>query len=78
MNWNNVDLNSHEREANILDPYSFDILLLEIHCNLKDINRQTVERQFEISLNAKIESAKEVFRANLNNILKQATKEREA
>lgn len=77
MDWNNVDLNSHERDAYIIDPYSFDTLLLEISCNLREINHETVTAQFNESLNSKIQSAMEVFAANLDNIVKQAKKERE-
>lgn len=78
MDWNNVDVseNSSERDAKIIDSYSFDTLLLEIACNVKEINEETVKAQFLESLNAKIQSAREVFRANLENIVKQAQKER--
>ena len=78
MNWNNVNLNSdYERSQNILDGYSFDILLLEINCNIKNINKDTIKQQFEESLKMKIDSAREIFVANLDNIVKQAIKERE-
>jgi len=77
MDWNNVDLSSpSERDANILDPLSFDILLLEVSCNVRDINEQTVRAQFMESLNSKIESAKEVFEANIKNITKEAVRYR--
>lgn len=76
MNWNNIDLKSSESSINILDPYSFDTLLLEISCNVKEISNETVKRQFFESLNSKIESAKEVFFANLDNITKEATEYR--
>ena len=77
MNWNNVDLNNgYEREQNILDPLSFDILLLEVSCNVKDINVNTVRDQFETSLQAKIQSAREIFIFNLSNITKKAQQER--
>ncbi len=46
MNWQNVDLNSpSESSADILDPYSFDTLLLEIECNLTEITPETVRKQ---------------------------------
>lgn len=78
MNWENVNLESkYERSQNILDGYSFDILLLEISCNIKNINKDTIKKQFEESLKMKIDSAKEIFEANLDNIVKQAIKERE-
>jgi len=77
MDWNNVDLSSpSERDANILDPLSFDILLLEVSCNVREINEQTVRAQFMESLNSKIESAKEVFEANIKNITKEAVRYR--
>lgn len=78
MNWNNIDLTSgYERDQNILDGYSFDTLLLEVSCNVKDINAQSVHEQFEKSLKNNIDSAREVFAANLKNIVLQAKKERE-
>jgi len=78
INWSNIDLSSsYQRSLNILDPYSFDSLLLEVTCNLPVIDRQTVRAQFMTSLQSKIDCAKEVFESNLDNIVKQALKERE-
>ena len=77
MNWSNVDLkDDYERDANLLDAYSFDTILLEINCNLKDINIKTVSEQFEENLKTRVEEAKSIFYSNLNNIVKQAKKER--
>ena len=77
MNWNNINLErGYEREQNILDPYSFETLLLEINCNVRDINTDTVRKQFKESLESKLNCMKEVFEANLKNIVKQAKKER--
>jgi len=77
MNWNNIDLNSpSERDAKILEPYSFDTLLLEISCNLKEVNKETIKKHFLESLESKIQCAKDVFEANLNNIVSKATEER--
>ena len=40
MDWKNVDLSSdYERSQDILSSYSFDTLLLEISCNIKDITK---------------------------------------
>ena len=78
MNWENVNLlDSYERDQNIIDPLSFDTLLLEIGCNIRDINEATIKEQFEIDLQSKINSSREIFEANKSNILKQALKERE-
>ena len=73
MNWKNVDLKSaYERSQDILDGYSFDTLLLEISCNLAEINEETITKQFNEALQNKITSAREVFKNNLKNILKEA------
>lgn len=74
MNWKNIDLNSSEREANIIDPLTFDTLLLEISCNLPEINETTIRKQFNEDLQSRIDSAREVFNNNLKNILKDALK----
>lgn len=79
MDWNKINLNDgYERDQNILDPYSSDCLLLEVNCNLREINADTVRAQFNESLESKINSAREIFEANINNYVKQAKKERAA
>jgi len=71
IDWSNIDLNSpYERNQNILDPYDFDTLLLEINCNLGDkANKESVEKHFNAILKAKMNEAKEIFRDNLDNVL---------
>ena len=77
MDYLNIDLNSdHERNADILDGYNLETLFLEISCNLREINEETVKKQFYESLNSKIQSAKDIFNANLKNIVKYAQEER--
>lgn len=77
MNWKNVNLNScYERSQAILDPYTFDTLLLEVACNLPEINRETVKAQAMISIKSKYESAIEILNNNLDNLTKEALKER--
>ena len=76
MDWNKIDLNSHEIESNLVDSYSFATLLLEIECNIPNINYDTVRRQFETSLQSSMLSAMEVFDANFDNILNKAIKDR--
>lgn len=76
-NWSNVDLNSpSERDSALVDAFTFDTLLLEINCNIKEITPQAVRAQFEESLKLNIEQAREIFNDNLENIVKQAIKER--
>ena len=77
MDYLNIDLKSdYERNADILDGYNLDTLFLEISCNLREINEETVKAQFYESLNSKIQSAKDIFNANLKNIVKYAQAER--
>ena len=77
VDWNNVDLNSHEVDLYLIDPLTFETLLLEINCNIRDINPATVTAQFEEDLQSRIEESRSVFKANLNNIVKKALKNRE-
>ena len=77
MDYSSIDFNSdYERNSNLLDGYDFDTLFLEISCNLREINEETVKQQFYESLNSKIQSAKDIFNANLKNIVKYAQEER--
>lgn len=73
MNWLNIDLKSnYERDLSIIDNLTFDTLLLEISCNIRDINKETIKAQFETDLKSRIDSARDVFNNNLNNILNEA------
>ena len=79
MDWNNVNLNdNYEADQNIIDPLSFNNLLLEISCNIKnsEINEATVMQQFEADLQSCIDTAREIMRANINNITNHAKKNR--
>lgn len=76
INWSNIDLSSHERHLNLLDPYDFDTLLLEVNCNLRIINHETVRAQALESIRAKYKTAIEIMEANLDNLVKEALKER--
>lgn len=64
--WNNVDL-ENESHLNMLEPYSFDDLLLEIDANIanEDINENTVRKQFQETLKQKIDSANSIFEKQL-------------
>ena len=77
MDYLNITLNNdHERNTNFLDGYDLETLFLEISCNLTEVNEETVKAQFYESLNSKIQSAKDIFNANLKNIVKYAQEER--
>lgn len=77
MDWTNVNLlSAYERDQNIIDPLNFDTLIMECHCNLREINESTVKAQFEEDLRSRITSAREILENNLKNIVKQVNKER--
>jgi len=73
MNWENVNLkDGYEREQNILDGISFEELLLTIHCNIstQNLSLESIEKQFNESLNSFVNEAKEIFKNNSLNILR--------
>ena len=75
--WKNINLDSsYERDLDILDSYNFSSLLLEVECNLKEITKETISKHFEEVLRERVRSAKEVFKNNLDNILKDALESR--
>lgn len=77
MDWKNVNLeSSYERAQNILDPYNFETLLLEINCNLRDINSETVRAEAMAQIRAKFEQAVHILDENLNSITQKAIEER--
>ena len=77
MNWKNVDLTRPaESSQNILDPYSFDTLLLEVECNCPVIDRETVRKQALAEIELKYQVALQILEDNLDNITNEATKVR--
>ena len=79
INWNNINLKSpYQSNLNILDDYNFDTLLLEISCNVKNINEATVKAQAMESIKAKYNEAIEISNANLKNITNEALQYRNA
>ena len=78
MDWLNVRIEegSSEGALNVVDGMTFDILLLEIGCNLPEITKESVTAHFEQELAIRVEEAKAIFAANLDSIVKQARKER--
>jgi hypothetical protein len=54
--WNNIDLTiGYERNLNILEPYNFETLLLELSCNIptKELTKEAVLRHAKAVLMAK-------------------------
>ena len=77
INWDNVNLeNEYFASRNFLEPYSFDTLLLEIDCNLREINKETVKAQAMEVINAKYREAIEILNSNLDNIINKAIRDK--
>ena len=78
MDWNNVNLTEqYERDQPLVDPLSFETLLLEITCNIPDINQASVRAHFEYRLHQIVTTAREVYYANEMSIVNQALKEKQ-
>ena len=77
MDWLNVDLNSeYESSQTFLDGYSFDQLLLEIECNMKEDEKTpaNILRHAKLEMSIKVDTAIEIIRANMAGIINQVTK----
>jgi len=73
MNWNNINLESgYELAQPVIDSLNLETLLLEVDCNLRDKTEATIMAQFEIDLQSRIISAREIMQANIKNIVKHA------
>jgi hypothetical protein len=62
----------YETSLNLIENLTFDTLLLEIECNCRTIDAQSVTQQFEEDLRSRIQSAREIFQANLQSIVRKA------
>ena len=77
MDWKNINLrSSYERTQNILDSFDSETLLLEVECNLKVINKDTVKAQALLSMKKKYEPAIEILMDNLDNLTNEALRQR--
>ena len=63
-----------ETEKNYFNQNNFENF--EIKFFQESLNEETVKKQFYESLNSKIQCAKDIFNANLQNIVKYAQEER--
>ena len=77
--WNNINLSSaYQRNLNILEPYDFETLLLELHCNIptKDLTKEAVLSHAKEVINAKMIEAIEILESNVENVLKYELEQR--
>mgnify|MGYP003150671173 CR=1 FL=1 len=77
MDWNNVDLtNSYEKDQDFLNSYSFDTLLMEIHCNIpkEKITPEVIMKHAKEVLKNRYDEALSILESNLTNITNEAKK----
>jgi len=78
IDWENIDMDSpFERSLNLIEPLTFETLLLEVHCNLPKITKGAMLIQFKQDMENRIEEAWHVFGANFDALEKEAKKRRE-
>lgn len=78
VNWSHIDLESPcEQDLELIDGLTFEAFLLEINCNIQNINVETVTAEFNEDLNNRIREARSIFAANVKNIVEYAKKNRE-
>lgn len=71
MDWKNVNLNSdYEKNKNLLENYTFEQLILEAICNIKNtnVNKETVRQQAMLSIQSKFNEAMDILDYNIDNI----------
>lgn len=69
--WHRVDLSSPaECDRAIVDPYTFNGLLLQLHCNVKaeELTPEKIRETFEAELRGRMQCARETFEASLSEI----------
>ena len=77
--WNNIDLtDGYQRNLNILEPYNFETLLLELNCNIptKDLTKEAILKQAKDVIKAKYTEAMEILENNADNVLKYELEDR--
>lgn len=75
--WTNLEL-PEDNDLNLLEAYSIDALLLEVSCNLPEINAKTVKAQALESLATNLQDFHAILDANLDSIVKEALAQRKA
>lgn len=79
MNWKNVNLDdAYEAGRNLLENYTFETLLLEVHCNLKteQLNATEIKTHARKMLFDKYQESLEILNDNIDNIVTKANKDR--
>lgn len=63
-------------EDNLLDPISFQDLVLQVHCNCREITPMAVEKELRETLNSRFADMQYLFEKNIDRIMAEAMKGR--
>jgi len=75
--WNNIDLDSHEVDLELVSSLTFSDFLTTINSNLEAINASTVRNLFNENLKRIVEEARGIFASNMKNITTHAQRDRQ-
>ena len=64
-------------DDNLLDPITFDDLILAVHCNCRHINEETVKRELSEFLKMRFDDMLELLKINIGEIVRLAKEGRE-
>lgn len=63
-------------EDNLLDPISFQDLVLQVHCNCRKITPMAVEKELRETLNSRFADMQYLLERNIDRIMAEAMKGR--
>lgn len=62
---------------NLLDEVTFDQLILSVHCNCREITKETVRKEWIEIINERLSDARFLFENNIDKIIEEANKRRD-
>lgn len=68
--------NDLSRFDNVLDPITFDEIIMTVRCNCREIDREAAIKTFKEILEMRLTDAKEIFERNIDEICNEVRKER--
>ena len=63
-------------QDDVLDPITFDEIIMTVHRNCKEINTASVIKTFKEILEMRLTDAKEIFERNIDEICNEVLKEK--
>lgn len=66
-----------DRSDNLMDGFTFDDIILQVHCNCREITEQTVRKEVLELATARLDDMCELLNRNIGVIMMEARKGRE-